>query len=80
MSDLPMVCGDDVVRALVHAGFTIIESTGADILLERDWLLVLVPRSRSVEDLPLERILRSASVPPLTFYDHLAWVREHPEA
>lgn len=64
MSRLPQVSGQDVVRALQKAGFTVRRQHGSHIIMRRDdpFAQTVVPNHRQIDRGTLRAILRQTDI------------------
>ena len=69
MSKLPQVSGQEAVRALERAGFTVRRQQGSHIILRRGdpFAQTVVPNHRQLDRGTLRAILRQADLSPAEF-------------
>jgi predicted RNA binding protein YcfA (HicA-like mRNA interferase family) len=67
MPRLPLLSGQDVVRALVRLGFEQVRQRGSHVVLRRASAVCVVPLHKEVKTGTLAGILRQAQVKPEDF-------------
>lgn len=72
MTPLPLVSGQEAVRALQRAGFTIRRQTGSHIIMTKDKLTVSVPNHKTLKKGTLKSVLRQAGLTVDEFNEYRA--------
>ncbi|MBU3690152.1 MAG: hypothetical protein B7C54_03685 [Acidimicrobiales bacterium mtb01] len=71
MPDLPVISGDEAIRALGRLGFEIVRQRGSHVVLRRGSAGCVVPKHRELKTGTLRGVLRQAGVDVATFIDAL---------